>query len=76
MTAETTLRLVYDFDNIIAIKEASRDMEQIMEIISKKPIDFKVLSGDDAIALPIILMGGDGVISVLGQAYQKIFLLW
>ena len=73
MTAETTLRLAYDFDNIIAIKEASGDMEQIMEIISKKPIDFKVLSGDDAITLPIILMGGDGVISVLGQALPKDF---
>ena len=73
MTAETTLRLAYDFDNIIAIKEASGDMEQIMEIISKKPIDFKVLSGDDAITLPIILMGGDCVISVLGQALPKDF---
>ncbi|MGB2458137.1 MAG: 4-hydroxy-tetrahydrodipicolinate synthase [Flavobacteriales bacterium] len=73
MTAETTLRLAYDFDNIIAVKEASGDMEQIMEIIAKKPIDFKVLSGDDAITLPIILMGGDGVISVLGQALPKDF---
>ena len=73
MKAETTLRLAYDFDNIIAVKEASGDMEQIMEIIAKKPIDFKVLSGDDAITLPIILMGGDGVISVLGQALPKDF---
>jgi len=73
ITAETTLRLAYDFDNIIAVKEASGDMEQIMEIIAKKPIDFKVLSGDDAITLPIILMGGDGVISVLGQALPKDF---
>ena len=73
MTAETTLRLAFDFDNIIAVKEASGDMEQIMEIIAKKPIDFKVLSGDDAITLPIILMGGDGVISVLGQALPKDF---
>ena len=73
ITAETTLRLAYDFDNIIAVKEASGDMEQIMEIIAKKPIDFNVLSGDDAITLPIILMGGDGVISVLGQALPKDF---
>ena len=73
MTAETTLRLAFDFANIIAVKEASGDMEQIMEIIAKKPIDFKVLSGDDAITLPIILMGGDGVISVLGQALPKDF---
>ena len=73
MTAETTLRLAFDFANIIAVKEASGDMEQIMEIIAKKPIDFKVLSGDDAITLPIILMGGDGVISVLAQALPKDF---
>ena len=73
MTSETTLRLAFDFANIIAVKEASGDMEQIMEIIAKKPIDFKVLSGDDAITLPIILMGGDGVISVLGQALPKDF---
>ena len=73
MSAETILRLAFDFENIIAVKEASGDMEQIMEIITKKPIDFKVLSGDDAITLPIILMGGDGVISVLGQALPKDF---
>ena len=73
INAKTTLRLAYDFDNIIAIKEASGDIEQIMEIIAKKPIDFMVLSGDDAITLPIILMGGDGVISVLGQALPKDF---
>ncbi len=71
MTAETTLRLAFDFDNIIAVKEASGDMEQIMEIISKKPNGFMVFSGDDAITLPVILMGGDGVISVLGQALPK-----
>ena len=73
MTAETTLRLAYDFENIIAIKEASGDLEQIMKIISKKPVDFMVFSGDDAITLPIILMGGDGVISVLAQALPKDF---
>tara|TARA_B100000963_G_scaffold197709_1_gene172060 strand:+ start:4515 stop:5396 length:882 start_codon:yes stop_codon:yes gene_type:complete len=73
MTAKTTLRLAFDFDNIIAVKEASGDMEQIMEIISKKPNGFMVFSGDDAITLPIILMGGEGVISVLGQALPKDF---
>ncbi|MAD49739.1 MAG: 4-hydroxy-tetrahydrodipicolinate synthase [Flavobacteriales bacterium] len=73
MTAETTLRLVHDFDNIVAVKEASGDMEQIMEIIAKKPDDFLVLSGDDAITLPIILLGGKGVISVLGQALPNEF---
>ena len=73
MTAETTLRLAHDFDNVIAVKEASGDMEQIMEIIAKKPDDFMVLSGDDAITLPIILLGGKGVISVLGQALPNEF---
>jgi 4-hydroxy-tetrahydrodipicolinate synthase len=73
MTAETTLRLAHDFDNIVAVKEASGDMEQIMEIIAKKPDDFLVLSGDDAITLPIILLGGKGVISVLGQALPNEF---
>ena len=73
MTAETTLRLAYDFENIIAVKEASGDLEQIMKIISKKPADFMVFSGDDSITLPIILMGGDGVISVLAQALPKDF---
>ena len=73
MTAETTLRLAHDFDNIVAVKEASGDMEQIMEIIAKKPDDFLVLSGDDTITLPIILLGGKGVISVLGQALPNEF---
>jgi len=73
MTAETTLRLAHDFDNIVSVKEASGDMEQIMEIIAKKPDDFLVLSGDDAITLPIILLGGKGVISVLGQALPNEF---
>tara|TARA_B100001059_G_C17838687_1_gene590226 strand:- start:8773 stop:9654 length:882 start_codon:yes stop_codon:yes gene_type:complete len=73
LTTETTLRLAHDFDNIVAVKEASGDMEQIMEIIAKKPDDFLVLSGDDAITLPIILLGGKGVISVLGQALPNEF---
>ena len=76
MKAETTLRLAYDFDNIIAVKEASGDMEQIMEIIAKKPIDFKVLSGDDAITLLLFLWE----VMVLFQSWvkpcQKIFLQW
>ena len=73
MSAETTLRLANDFDNIIAIKEASGDMSQIMDIIKNKPSDFDLLSGDDAITLPIIAMGGKGVISVLGQGLPKEF---
>lgn len=73
MTAETTLRLAHDFDNIIAIKEASGDLSQIMNINANKPAEFLVLSGDDELTLPIILMGGKGVISVLGQAIPKEF---
>ena len=72
MSAELTLRLAKDFDNIAAIKEASGDMEQIMEILRDRPNDFKVLSGDDALTLPMVLMGADGVISVqaMAQPYE------
>lgn len=73
MTADTTLKLARDFDNIVGIKEASGNLSQIMNIIADKPSDFLVLSGDDALALPIILMGGKGIISVLGQAISKEF---
>ena len=67
----TTLRLANDFENIIAIKEASGDMDQIMKIIKNKPTDFIVLSGDDGLTLPMIYMGAEGVISVIGQSHPK-----
>lgn len=67
ITAETTLRLAYDCPNIIGIKEASGNIVQIMQIIQRKPQNFLVISGDDCTALPTVLMGGDGVISVIGQ---------
>ena len=67
MLPETTLRLANDFANIVAIKEASGDMTQITEIIQKKPSDFHVIAGDDTSALPTVMEGGSGVISVLGQ---------
>ena len=73
MSPETTLKLARDFDNIIAVKEASGSMEQIMEIIQNKPNDFLVISGDDAITLPILAAGGDGVISVVGNGYPFAF---
>ena len=73
ISAETTLRLANDFDNIVAIKEASRDMDQIMKILRDKPKTFKVLSGDDAFTLPMILMGADGVISVQAMVQPKEF---
>lgn len=68
MLPETVLRLANDFENIIGIKEASGNLVQVMEIIKNKPSDFMVISGDDITALPTVLAGGAGVISVLGQA--------
>jgi len=69
----TTLRLANDFDNIIAVKEASGNLEQCMEVIKNKPTDFLVISGDDALTLPMIVSGGDGVISVIANAFPKGF---
>lgn len=70
---ETTLRLARNFDNIIAVKEASGSLEQCMEIIDNKPEGFLVISGDDAITLPFVASGGDGVISVIANAFPKGF---
>ena len=67
MLPETSLRLANDFENIIGIKEASGDMVQIQTILQQKDDDFMVISGDDISALPTVLAGGAGVISVLGQ---------
>jgi 4-hydroxy-tetrahydrodipicolinate synthase len=72
MREETTLRLA-EHKNIIAIKEASGSFNQIMSIIQNAPKDFKVICGDDAIALPAISVGAVGVISVVGNAYPKEF---
>lgn len=69
MTAETTLRLAHDCKNICGIKEASGNLEQIMQIIRHRPEHFLVISGDDALTLPIIAAGGDGVISVSANAF-------
>ena len=73
MTAETTLTLANTYANIIAVKEASGNLEQIMEIIKNKPSDFLVISGDDALTLPHMACGGDGVISVVANAFPKRF---
>ena len=64
IAAETTLRLAHDVENIVAVKEASGSLSQIMEILRGRPDGFMVLSGDDAITLPLIALGGDGLISV------------
>lgn len=69
MTAGTTLKLANEVKQIVAIKEASGNLAQIMEIIQNRPQGFAVLSGDDALALPIIAMGGEGVISVAANAF-------
>ncbi len=71
--AQTTLRLAKDCDNIIGIKEASGDFQQVMTIIRDKPGDFFVVSGDDAITMPLVLLGCDGVISVIANAFPKEF---
>jgi 4-hydroxy-tetrahydrodipicolinate synthase len=73
ITAETTIKLAEDFKNIVAIKEASGSLEQCMKIIKHKPKDFMVISGDDMLTLPIIASGGDGVISVVANAFPKDF---
>jgi len=73
MLPETTLRLAHEVTNIIAIKEASGDMVQIDKIIKEKPEGFMVISGDDLTALPTVLAGGSGVISVLGQGLPVLF---
>ncbi len=73
MTAETTLRLARDFDNIVAIKEASGNITQMDDIIKNKPEDFDVISGDDGITFPLITLGAVGVISVIGNAFPREF---
>jgi 4-hydroxy-tetrahydrodipicolinate synthase len=70
---DTVLRIAFDCRNVIGIKEASGNMEQIMTIIKDKPKDFMVISGDDAITLPLMAAGADGVISVVGNAFPKEF---
>jgi 4-hydroxy-tetrahydrodipicolinate synthase len=73
ITSETTLKLAHELKNIIGIKEASGNLLQCMEIIKNKPAGFLVISGDDALTLPLISMGGDGVISVVANAFPKEF---
>ena len=71
MTAETTLTLAHKVDNIVAIKEASGVLAQISRIIKERPEHFTVISGDDAISLPLIALGAHGVISVAANAFPK-----
>ena len=73
MLPATVIRLANDCKNIVAVKEASGDLYQAMEIIKNKPKDFMVISGDDMLALPMIFAGGVGVISVIGQCFPTAF---
>ncbi len=69
----TVFRLANDFKNIVAIKEAAGDIVQAMRLIQGKPKDFMIISGDDMITLPMVLAGGSGVISVIGEGFPKQF---
>jgi len=69
VTAETQLRIARECKNIFATKEACGDFNQVMQIIKNRPPDFMVMSGDDAIALPMIALGAEGLISVIANAY-------
>jgi 4-hydroxy-tetrahydrodipicolinate synthase len=70
---DTTIRLANDFKNIIAVKEAGNNVSQYLQLLKNKPEDFLVISGDDDLALSIVLAGGAGVISVIGQGFPKQF---
>ena len=73
LSAATTVRLAHDCDNIVAIKEASGNLEQVDEIIKNKPRNFDVIPGDDALTFPMISCGAVGVISVIGNALPREF---
>jgi 4-hydroxy-tetrahydrodipicolinate synthase len=73
MNAETTIKLARDYSNLVAVKEASGNMQQIMEILRDKPANFEVISGDDALTFPMIALGATGVISVVANAFPADF---
>lgn len=71
ISAETTLRLAEAHENIVATKEASGNFSQVMEILAKRPRNFKVFSGDDATTIPLISLGADGLVSVISNEMPK-----
>ncbi len=73
MLPATVIRLATEFKNIVGIKEAAGDLVQAMKLIQHKPENFHVISGDDMITLPMVLAGGSGVISVIGEGFPKLF---
>ena len=72
ITAETVLRLAHDVENIVAVKEASGNFSQIMEILKERPAHFRVLSGDDAVTLALVALGADGIISVVSNEAPRL----
>ena len=73
MLPETVARLAVDFENVVAVKEAAGDIVQAMKLIGLVPENFLVISGDDMITLPMVLAGGAGVISVVGEGFPAEF---
>jgi len=73
ISVDTVIKLAKNCDKIVAVKEAAGDMVQAMRLLQQKPKDFMVISGDDMIALPMVLAGASGVISVIGQGFPKFF---
>ncbi len=73
LDAETTVQLAHDFENIVAVKEATNDMNQVLHIAKNKPEDFLLLSGNDNLSLQMIALGGSGTVSVIANAYPKKF---
>ncbi len=73
LNSETIIQLATDFSNIIAVKEASGNLDQVMQIIKNKPSNFSVISGDDTYTLPYVALGMDGVISVTANVFPKLF---
>ena len=71
ISAATTIRLAEKHENIVATKEASGNLSQIMEILSRRPKNFRVFSGDDAVTLPLISLGADGLVSVVSNELPK-----
>jgi 4-hydroxy-tetrahydrodipicolinate synthase len=71
ISAETTVKLAEQFENVAATKEASGNFSQIMEIIARRPKNFKVFSGDDVTTLPLISVGADGLVSVVSNELPK-----
>lgn len=69
VSSDTCLELAHECENIVAVKEASGDISQIMKIVKGKPENFNVISGDDMMTIPVIAAGGSGVISVLANAF-------